>query len=66
LEDIVEKRSVAQRLRTHPGAGALTALLFVLIIGRAERFGSGKAGSELSGTGTSRRIQRLHDTADDT
>ena len=27
---------------THPGVGALTALVFVLIIGQAERFGSGK------------------------
>ncbi len=27
---------------THPGVGALTALAFVLIIGRAERFQSGK------------------------
>jgi transposase len=29
-------------LRTHPGVGALTALAFVLIIGRAERFQCGK------------------------
>ena len=27
---------------THPGVGALAALSFVLIIGKAERFGSGK------------------------
>ena len=32
----------AQRLRTHPGVGALTALAFVLIIGRTERFHCGK------------------------
>jgi transposase len=32
----------AQRLMTHPGGGALTALAFVLIIGRAERFQCGK------------------------
>src|SRR5258705_250141 len=38
----VEKWTEAQRLKTHPGVGALTALAFVLIIGRAERFGSGK------------------------
>jgi transposase len=31
-----------QRLQTHPGVGALTALAFVLIIGRAERFQCGK------------------------
>jgi transposase len=29
-------------LQTHPGVGALTALAFVLIIGRAERFQCGK------------------------
>jgi len=29
-------------LRTHPGVGALTALAFVLIIGRPERFQCGK------------------------
>jgi len=28
-------------LRTHPGVGALTALAFVLIIGRTERFSAG-------------------------
>jgi hypothetical protein len=32
----------AQRLQTHPGLGALTALAFVLIIGRADRFQCGK------------------------
>src|SRR5690349_15948733 len=42
VEQEVEKCSAAQRLTTHPGVGALTALAFVLIIGRAERFGSGK------------------------
>jgi len=34
--------SDAQRLVTHPGVGALTALAFVLIIGEAERFQCGK------------------------
>ena len=42
VEQEVQKCPEAQRLRTHPGVGALTALAFVLIIGRAERFGSGK------------------------
>src|SRR5438477_7757520 len=37
-----EKCPEAQRLMTHPGVGALTALAFVLIIGKAERFGCGK------------------------
>jgi len=32
----------ARRLQTYPGVGALTALAFVLIIGRAERFQCGK------------------------
>jgi transposase len=42
IEQEVEKCPEAQRLMTHPGVGALTALAFVLIIGKAERFGSGK------------------------
>src|SRR6266446_6109127 len=44
----VEKCSEAQRLMTHPGVGALTALAFVLIIGKAERFHCG--GTERRGT----------------
>jgi transposase len=42
IEQEAEKWPEARRLRTHPGVGALTALAFVLIIGKAERFGSGK------------------------
>src|SRR5713226_1931478 len=42
IEQKVEKCPEAQRLRTHPGVGSLTALAFVLIIGRAERFQCGK------------------------
>src|ERR1019366_5377510 len=42
IEQEVEKRSEAQRLQTHPGVGPLTALAFVLIIGRADRFQCGK------------------------
>jgi transposase len=42
IEREVENCPEAQRRRTHPGVGALTALAFVLIIGQAERFGSGK------------------------
>ena len=38
----MEKCPAAQRLRTHPGVGALTALAFVLIIGDSERFQCGK------------------------
>jgi transposase len=42
VEQEAEKCSAAQRLMTHPGVGALTALAFVLIIGDAERFECGK------------------------
>jgi len=42
VEQEVEKYPAAQRLMTHPGVGALTALAFVLIIGEVERFGCGK------------------------
>jgi transposase len=42
IEQEVEKCPAAQRLMTHPGVGPLTALAFVLIIGRAERFQCGK------------------------
>ena len=42
IEQEAEKCPEARRLRTHPGVGALTALAFVLIIGRAERFQCGK------------------------
>ena len=42
IEGEVEKFPAAQRLQTHPGVGALTALAFVLIIGRADRFQCGK------------------------
>jgi transposase len=42
IEQEVEKWPDAQRLRTHPGVGSLTALAFVLIIGRADRFQCGK------------------------
>ncbi len=42
IEQEVEKCPEAQRLQTHPGVGALTALAFVLIIGRADRFRCGK------------------------
>src|ERR1035437_729463 len=42
IEQEVEKCPEAQRLGTHPGVGSLTALAFVLIIGRAERFQCGK------------------------
>ena len=42
IEQEVEKYPAAQRLRTHPGVGPLTALAFVLMIGRADRFQCGK------------------------
>jgi transposase len=42
IEQEVEKCPEATRLMTHPGVGPLTALGFVLIIGRTERFQCGK------------------------
>jgi transposase len=42
IEQEAEKCPQAQRLMTHPGVGALTAMAFVLIVGEAERFGCGK------------------------
>jgi len=42
IEQEAEKQGDAQRLMTHPGVGPLTALGFVLIIGKAERFQCGK------------------------
>jgi transposase len=42
IEQEVQKCPEAHRLMTHPGVGPLTALAFVLIIGRAERFQCGK------------------------
>ena len=42
IEQEVERSPEAQRLATHPGVGPLTALGFVLIIGKAERFQCGK------------------------
>jgi transposase len=42
VEQEAEKCPEAGRLQTHPGVGALTALAFVLIIGRTDRFQCGK------------------------
>jgi transposase len=42
IEQEVAKRAEVQRLMTHPGVGPITALAFVLILGVAERFASGK------------------------
>ena len=42
IEREARKWPEALRLMTHPGVGPLTALAFVLIIGRAERFQCGK------------------------
>src|SRR6059058_4118890 len=42
IEQEAAKCAEAQRLMTHPGVGPLTALAFVLIIGKAERFQCGK------------------------
>jgi transposase len=42
IEQEAEKLPEARCLMTHPGVGPLTALAFVLIIGRAQRFQCGK------------------------
>jgi len=42
IQQEAEKCPEAQRLRTHPGVGSLTALAFVLILGKADRFQCGK------------------------
>src|SRR5215468_7697560 len=42
IEQEAAKCPEARRLMTHPGVGALTALAFVLILGKAERFQCGK------------------------
>lgn len=42
VEREAESHPEAQRLKTHPGVGALTALAFVLVIGDPERFQCGK------------------------
>src|ERR1700745_3061363 len=42
LEPEGEKCPECHRLQTHPGVGPLTALAFVLIIGKADRFQCGK------------------------
>jgi transposase len=57
IEQEVEKCPDARRLQTHPGVGALTALAFVLIIGRADRFPVWQADRELSGTGAVGRFE---------
>ena len=42
IEQEAEKCPPVQRLMTHPGVGALTAMAFVFIVGEAERFSCGK------------------------
>ncbi|HST10460.1 MAG TPA: IS110 family transposase [Terriglobales bacterium] len=54
----VEKSGEACRLMTHPGVGPLTALAFVLIIGKAERFQCGKQIAAYLGLVPPRGFQR--------
>lgn len=42
VEDEVQRRPAAVKLRTHPGVGPVTALAMVLTLGPAQRFASGK------------------------
>jgi len=63
IEQEVEKYPAAQRLMTHPGVGALTALAFVLLIGEAERFGCGKQIAAYLGLVPEGRLQWRKPTA---
>jgi transposase len=63
IEQEAEKCSEAQRLMTHPGVGALTALAFVLIMGRADRFQCGKQVACYFRTGPAGRFERGSATA---
>ena len=58
IEREVENYPAAQRLKTHPGVGVLTALAFVLILGDAERFHCGKQVASYLGAGAAGRLQR--------
>jgi transposase len=58
IEREVENYPAAQRLRTHPGVGVLTALAFVLNTWRRGTLPLRQAGGELSGTGAAGRLQR--------
>ncbi len=58
VEQEVERCPAAQRLRTHPGVGSLTALAFVLIIGERKSLSLRQAGGQLSGTGAAGGVQR--------
>jgi hypothetical protein len=63
VEEEAEKCPEARRLQTHPGVGALTALAFVLIIGRTERFPCGKQlASYLGLVGAAGRVERTAPT----
>jgi transposase len=42
IEQEAEQRPEVQRLMTHPGVGPITALAFVLVLGRTDRFRCGK------------------------
>ncbi len=58
LEEEVEKRPVARRLRTHPGVGPLTALAFELVIRNARTVTLRQADCQLCRPGSVGRIQR--------
>jgi hypothetical protein len=63
IEQEAEDQPEAQRLMTHPGVGPLTALAFVLTIGKAERFSVWEADCELSRTGAAGKVQWKSETA---
>jgi len=51
IEQQAEKCPEAQRLMSHPRVGALTAIAFVLIFGKADRFGRCKQIASYLGLG---------------
>jgi len=66
IEQEAEKCPEAQRLMSHPGVGALTALAFILILGQADRFECGKQVASYLGlvpleksSGTRRRLGHI-------
>jgi transposase len=58
VEQQAAQHADAQRLMTHPGVGAPTALAYVLIIGSPQRFRCGKQIRQLLGTDPLRRLKR--------
>jgi hypothetical protein len=63
IEQEVEKCPEARRWMTHPGVGALTALAFVLIMGKGRAISVWETDRLLSGTGAPGGLERRTETA---